>query len=94
MILWNAKRLKVVHNGFIEIPLCFERTPSECINTDVGVNLGFLPSGWAGKAMRLMHDEAHIPVARKNLEGITQCLMNGFHESNLLLLGILPPNFN
>ena len=44
--------------------------------------------------MRLMSDEAHIPIRGQDLEGELKCVMDCIHKRHLLLWSALPSHLD
>ena len=44
--------------------------------------------------MRVMDDQAHVPVAGKNLEGLSQGRVDRLHEAAFLFGGYRAPDFD
>ena len=94
MILRNPQALQLFDDATIKGPLRFERAPRERIDTDVRGELRMAALRRASETMRLMGDQAHVPVARKDPEGLSQGRVDRLHDAGFLFCGNRAPDFD
>jgi hypothetical protein len=94
VVAGNAQWFQVLNDAAMEVAPCRQRTSSECIDGDVRVHLrrGLLRR--TGESMGFVNHQTDISVAGRNLEGVAQGAVNGFHDGHFFFLAVVPSHFD
>ncbi len=89
VIFGDAKRLEALDDLPIQGALGLKRAPREGVDANLRIAIGLSHAGRAGKTVRLVRQESDMPVVWRDSERPLQRAVNGVHEGELLVLGVL-----